>query len=154
MSDERERNKKAVRAHFAALSSGDYSALERIYDPGARNYAAAPFEDNVPVDGRPMGPADMRRTMEWLRGGMEDLKTDIEELIAEDDQVDAWVRSTGTPNGRTGPMPQAGARTDVYQVHRFRLHDGKIIGHWAVRDDLRMMIQSGVIKPPPRPSAG
>ncbi len=153
MKDDRERNKEAVRAHFAAMSSGDYSALERIYDPAGRNYAAAPFEESVPPDGRPMGPADMRRTMEWLRGGMPDLNTTIEELIAEGDQVVAWARSSGTPNGRTGPVPQAGARTDVYQAHRFRLRDGRIVGHWAVRDDLRMMIQTGVIKPP-RPPAG
>lgn len=129
------------------MSSGDYSVLERIYDPTARNYAMAPFEETCPPDGRPMGPPEIRETMKWLRSGMEDLNAEVEELIAEGDQVDAWVRVTGTPNGKTGPM-QAGARTDARHVHRFRFRDGRIVAHWAVRDDLRALIQSGVIKPP------
>ena len=153
MNDDRERTKEAVRAHFAAMSSGDYSALERIYDPAGRNYAATPFEESVPVGGRPMGPADIRQTMEWLRQSMEDLNMEIEDLIAEGDQVVAWVRATGTPSGKGGPLPQAGVRTDVYHAHRFRLRDGRIVGHWAVRDDLRAMIQSGVVKPPRAPAS-
>ncbi len=37
-------------------------------------------------------------------------------------------------------------------AHRFRLRDGRIVAHWAVRDDLRAMIQSGVIRPPLPPA--
>lgn len=153
MGDDRERNKEAVRAHFAAMSTGDYSQLERFYDPTARNQAAAPFEETVPPGGRPMGPADIRATMEWLRAGMPDLNVEIEELIAEGDQVVAWVRVTGTPTGGTGPMPQTGQRTDVEHAHRFRLRDGRIVAHWAIRDDLRAMVQSGVVRRPTTPAS-
>ncbi len=153
MSDDRERNKAAVHVHFSAMSSGDYSKLEAVYDPAARNYATAPYEATSPAGGRPMGPAAIRQTMEWLRDGMPDLNVEIEELVAEGDQVVAWVRVTGTPNGKTGPMPLAGARTDVQHAHRFSLRDGRITGHWAVRDDLLAMVQSGVITPPGRPAS-
>jgi hypothetical protein len=30
-------------------------------------------------------------------------------------------------------------------MHLFRLHDGKVIEHWAVRDDLGMLQQLGVV---------
>jgi predicted ester cyclase len=46
------------------------------------------------------------------------------------------VRGVATPKGK----PIA-----VELVHIFRLRDGKIVEHWAVRDDLGMMKQLGAI---------
>jgi hypothetical protein len=37
-------------------------------------------------------------------------------------------------------------------VHLFRLRDGELVGHAAVRDDLGLMTQIGVF--PPSPAAG
>jgi predicted ester cyclase len=38
----------------------------------------------------------------------------------------------------------------VELAHMFRVTDGKISEHWAVRDDLGMMQQLGVLPPPTR----
>ena len=77
---------------------------------------------------------------------------EIEELLAEDDQVVAWVRMRGTMTGPRGPVPGSGRVVDFRHAQRFRLRDGRIIEHWAVRDDLRAMIQAGVVTPPERPT--
>jgi predicted ester cyclase len=39
----------------------------------------------------------------------------------------------------------SGGRVSVELAHMFRLRDGKIAEHWAVRDDLGMMQQLGVL---------
>ncbi len=153
MSEVQARNKEVVRTHFAALASGDAEAFAATHDPDGRNHAPAPFDlSEWPSEGKPFGPAEARETLAWLRTGSPDLNVEIEELLAEDDQVVAWVRVTGTLTGPRGPVPGSGRVVDLRHAHRFRLRDGRIIEHWAVRDDLRAMIQAGVVAPPERPS--
>jgi predicted ester cyclase len=146
------RNKDVVRAHFAALARGDADAFADTHHPQGRNHAPAPFDlSEWPPEGRPFGPAEARETLEWLRAGSPDLNVEIESLLAEDDQVVAWVRMTGTRTGPRGPVPAIGHPVDFHHAQRFRLRDGKIVEHWAVRDDLRAMVQAGVVMPPGPP---
>jgi predicted ester cyclase len=42
-------------------------------------------------------------------------------------------------------IPPTGKRFAVEQVHWFRVAEGKLAEHWAVRDDLGMMRQLGAI---------
>ena len=58
MTDEQNRNKDGVREHFAALTSGNYAALDRIHDPAGRNHAHAPFDLTPwPAEGMPLWSA-------------------------------------------------------------------------------------------------
>jgi predicted ester cyclase len=50
----------------------------------------------------------------------------------------------------TQAMPPTGKTFAATQSHWFRLADGKIIEHWANRDDLAMAQQLGWIPPSPR----
>lgn len=154
MTDDLDRNKDVVRTHFAALNSGDYEVLDRIHDPAGRNHAPAPFDlsEWLP-EGKPFGPDEVRATFEWLRAGAPDIHVEVEDLVAEGNQVVAWIRMTGTQTGTVGPIPPTGRATDFRHVHRFLLRDGRIVEHWAVRDDLRAMIQAGVVRPPGQPEA-
>lgn len=146
-----DRQKAAVRAHFAALSSGDYTRLDSIHDPDGRNHAPAPFDlSEWQPEGRPYGPAHVRETFDWLRASAPDLKVDIEDLVAEGDRVIAWLRMTGTQTGSSGPIQPTGRKVDFHHAHRFRFRNGLIFEHWAVRDDLRAMVQAGVVVPPGR----
>jgi len=148
---EQDRNKDVVRAHFAALSSGDADAFADTHDPHGLNHAPAPFDlSDWPPEGRPFSPAEARETLAWLRAGSPDLHVEIEDLIAEGDQIVAWIRMTGTMTGSRGALPAGGQPIDFHHAQRFRLRDERIVEHWAVRDDLRAMIQAGVVTPPGR----
>jgi predicted ester cyclase len=154
MSDDLDRNKHLVRIHFDALGSGDYAALESIHDPAGRNHAPGPFDLSAwPAEGKPFGPAEVRETFDWLRAAVPDLRVEIEDLVAEGDEVIAWLRMTGTQTGIDVPAPPTGRKIDFHHAHRFRLRDGRIMEHWAVRDDLRAMLQAGVVRPPGRADA-
>jgi predicted ester cyclase len=50
-------------------------------------------------------------------------------------------------------VPPTGKGFSSRQTHWFRVADGKLAEHWATRDDLRTMIQLGVIQPPGRAAA-
>lgn len=149
-----EANKQVVRAHFAALNAGDAEAFAATHDPAGRNHAPAPFDlSEWPPEGKPFGPAEARQTFGYLRGNMPDLRVEIEDVIAEGDDVVAWIRMSGTQTGSGGPVPATGRAVDFHAAQRFRIRDGLITEHWAVRDDLRAMLQGGVLAPPGRPPA-
>lgn len=146
--------KRVVERWFSAFNSGDTSQLAEIHDAECHNHAPGPFDSTVwPVSGKAFGPDEAASTINWLRQNMPDLNVRIESLLGEADQVVAWIRATGTPTG-PGPIPPTGRRVDFAQAHRFRISEhGRIVEHWAVRDDLLSMLQSGAIDPPHRSTA-
>lgn len=122
MTNDLDRNKSLVRAHFEALETGNYASLDRLHDSAGRNHAPGPFDlSEWPAEGRPFGPAEVRATFEWLRAGAADLHVEVEDLIAEGDQVDAWVRITGTQTGAGGPVLATGQSTDFRQAEVGRM---------------------------------
>jgi len=145
--------KVVIERWFSVFNTGDVEQFEHVHDPECRNHASAPFDLSTwPEEGKEFGPAEVAETVRWLRTNQPDLHVAIEHVMAEDDQVVAWIRATGTPTG-PGPIPPTGSPIDFAQAHRFRIRDGKVIEHWAVRDDLRSMMQAGVITPPAREPA-
>ncbi len=146
-------NKQLIRTHFAALNGGDVEAFAATHDPAGRNHAPGPFDlSEWPPEGKPFGPPEARETFGYLRGSMPDLRVDIEDLIAEGDQVVAWIRMRGTQTGSGGPVPATGRAVDFHHAQRFRIRGGRIVEHWGVRDDLRAMLQAGLAAPPARPA--
>ena len=151
--DDLERNKALIQAYWQAVNAEDYATLESIHDPAARNHAPAAFDvSEWPAEGKPFGPGEVRETYQWIRRSQPDLHVDVEALIAEGDQVVAWVRATSTLTGTGGPIPPTGRSLDFHHAHRFRISEDRIVEHWAVRDDLRAVVQAGVVNPPSRPT--
>lgn len=147
-----ERNKDAVRLHFEVLNTGEYATLSDLHDSDARNHAPAAFDLSTwQPEGKPFGPADIRATFEWLRTGFPDLRVEILDIIGEGDRVMARIRMFGTQSGNFGKVHATHGACDYEHIHIFRLAGGKIVEHWAVRDDLKAMLQLGVVAPPAPP---
>jgi predicted ester cyclase len=70
-------------------------------------------------------------------------------VIADDEYVvvRAVRESTWTAESFRGMLTPKGVKTAVEMVHIWRLANEKIIEHWAVRDDLGLMFQLGVVSP-------
>jgi predicted ester cyclase len=91
----------------------------------------------------------MRRSAEWLLAQFPDLHMTIEAMVAEGDTVAVRVLSEGTNLGPlNGVVPPTGKRFSARQSHWYRVVDGKLVEHWATREDLAAMLQLGVIQPP------
>ena len=48
-------------------------------------------------------------------------------------------------------VPPTGKRFSARQSHWFRVEEGKLVEHWATREDLPTMLQLGIIQPPGGP---
>jgi steroid delta-isomerase-like uncharacterized protein len=102
----------------------------------------------VPPGMAATGPETLRQVVQLLTTAFPDHHTTIEDLIAEGDKVVVRATFSGTHQGVFLGIPPTGRPFTQQQIHVVRITDGKIAEHWAVRDDLRMMRQLGVIPGP------
>jgi predicted ester cyclase len=136
--------------------------IHRLYDEGINRQDARAAAAFYTVDARnhlrTVGRAGMQKVFETLFTVFPDFNYRIEEVTAEDDRVVCKVVMTGTHLGEpvlpeafsgmlSGVLP-TGKRVEVLQFHGFRVRDGEIAEHAAVRDDMGMMIQLGLVKRP------
>jgi predicted ester cyclase len=143
-----EANKELVRRHFEEIfNRKNFAVCDELMAQEYLEHAPAPFSEDAP--GRVNGPKAMRQTAEWLLAQFPDLRMTIEAMISEGDTVAARVLSEGT-NLRplNGVVPPTGKRFRARQSHWYRVAEGKLVEHWATREDLPAMLQLGVIQPP------
>ena len=145
------------------MSVANNTALVRqLYEEGLNRRdaaaAAAFYAADAKNHGRTVGREGMRKVFESLFAVLPDFHYRIEEATAEGDRVVCKVTMTGTHLGRptlpevfsgmlTG-IPPTGKGVQVLHFHSFRIRDGQIAEHAAVRDDLGMLLQLGLLKRP------
>ena len=138
------------------MADGDLREFEALIHPEAVNREAA----HEPMASRGKGPAAFYASALWLRGAFSDLRWDVHKVLADGGLVAVHATMSGR---HTGPfvrydgagavsqvMPPTGRTFSATQTHWLRPDDGKIIEHWANRDDLETARQAGWIPPSPR----
>jgi predicted ester cyclase len=135
-----EENKAIVQRFLdEVVGRGDMAAAVELCTPDSVNHAAAPD--------RQRGVENIKAVLEFSRHAQPDQRWVEQYFVAEGDLVVVYGRREGTWQASSfrGVNTPSGTRVSVELAHMFRLHDGKIAEHWAVRDDLGMMQQLGVI---------
>lgn len=142
-----EENKATVRRFVdEAFNRRNMDILDELVTPESFNHEAYNPEWQRGGDG-------YKRTFEWLLSAFPDFRFDVDDMVAEGDMVAARVTMSGTHEGEFVGIPATERRFSVHQIHWFRLDDGKLVERWAVRDDMGMMRQLGVVTPPGRSQA-
>ncbi len=135
-------NKDRVRRQFEDLwNDGRLDAVNDFFHEDFMNFGRQ-YHD---------GRALVRQIVSVWRTAFPDLRFTVESIVAEDDLVMCEVSFQGTHLGEFPLIPPLegptllpnGRAFRVKHIHRFRLRDGKIVEHFAVRDDLGMFQQLG-----------
>jgi predicted ester cyclase len=88
-----------------------------------------------------------------FRTGFPDVKFTIDDMVSQGDIVATLVHGEGTQTGQFMNIPATGKHAKWRSVGFFRVRDGKIVEHWGIPDMLGLLIQLGVIPPPPAESS-
>ena len=146
-----EADSELVRRHFEEIfNRKNLAVCDEIMAEGYVEHGVAPFAQTAP--GRVNGPQAMRATAEWSLARFPDLRMTMEAMIAEGDTVAVRILSEGTNLGPlNGVVPPTGKRFSARQSHWLRVGGGKLVEHWATREDLPTMLQLGIIQPPGGP---
>jgi predicted ester cyclase len=110
----------------------DLDAIDELASPGYVNHAAT-------TDEYRHGGA--RRIWEWLLSVFPDHRFDVEDAAADGETVAVRGTCTGTHEGELMGIAPTSKRFAVQHSHWFRVVDGRLAEHWAVREDLGMLQQ-------------
>jgi predicted ester cyclase len=137
------------------MAHGSRDEFDAVFHSDALNREGK----DEPPECRGRGPAAFYATALWLRQWFADLAFEVHEVVVEGDLVvihnTMSGRQTGTAviygaEGRVEQaMPATGKTFATTQSHWLRLCDGKVIEHWANRDDQGTAMQLGWIPPTP-----
>jgi steroid delta-isomerase-like uncharacterized protein len=139
-----ETNKRLALRWLEAIWNGDLDApaaggvVEQVVHPDFHNHEAA-------AD-RPGGPDGFRDTARRLRRAFADLRIEPLDVIAEADKVVIRARVSGRQVGPFAGMPATGREFSVEHTHTVPIQDGKVLEHWANRDDYGTMRQLGLLR--------
>ncbi len=136
--------------------------IQRLMDEGHNRQdadaAAAFYAEDAMNHLRPAGRAGMKTMFETLYIVFPDFHYQIEESTAEGDRVVCKVSMSGTHRGQPkvreafsgmlNDVAPTGKSVKVFQFHSFRVANGKIAEHAAVRDDMGMVLQLGLVRRP------
>ena len=136
-------NTKIVeRIPLEVLNNGKFDLLDEILAPN--------FADHFAQPGTPPTREGLKQTLKALKTAFPDLRYTIDKVIACDDQVVHYVTATGTMKSDFMGIPATGKRASWTEIHIGHVANGRLTEHWAVVDQLGMLVQLGVVPAPGR----
>jgi pimeloyl-ACP methyl ester carboxylesterase/predicted ester cyclase len=130
-------NRAPVLALFDAVQNDE---LDRIDD-----LVSADFVDHGAPPGMvPPGPEGYRAIFRVLKRALR-IDYTMLDVVAQGESVMAWVRCTGRHVGEFVGIPPTDREFAFEAMHRYRVEDGVIREHHAVRDDLALHRQLGLV---------
>jgi steroid delta-isomerase-like uncharacterized protein len=138
-------NIKTVRRAMEAFNTGDTRNVHEFVSSEYINIESQKAKDSYRSQLR--GPEEFIDTIKNLRSAFPDLHYEEQEIISQDDTVVFVGTVTGTHTGSFFFIPPTGNKISYEAVHIHTIgKDGKIIEHRAIRDDLKFMLQLGLVK--------
>ncbi len=123
-------------------NNGNLALIDELFTPDYINH--------TPSIGQMAGPEGIKQLIGSFRNAAPDLHFTINDMIAEGDRVVTRWTAQGTHQGELMGVPPTGKQITVTAIVIDRIVEGRIVEHWAGRDDLGLFQQLGLI-PSPEP---
>lgn len=135
-----ELNEQLGRRYFEEVwNRGNVDILDQLLAPEYINHT--PGTPNPPP-----GPAGLKPIVLGMRQAFPDLHYEIKDVVATDQAVVLRVVMTGTHRGDLFGVAPTGRRVTVDQINIEHIENGRIVEHWRVTDELKLMRQLGLVQ--------
>jgi steroid delta-isomerase-like uncharacterized protein len=135
-----EDNKAIVRRFIGALNQGDLTTAMDLLAPDYLDTDAPP--------GTPRGTEGWLQTHQIFFDAFPDLRLDIQDSIAEGDQVVTRWTATGAHTGTFPGLPTTGRQVSITGMSLGRIVNGRFVENLDIVDRLGMLQQLGAIPAP------
>ena len=134
-------------------------ALEEIYAKGdlelANELIHPDFVDHEPAHPeQPTGPESVKQTVRQLHDTFGDLRFEVQDEIAEGEDVVQLVTMCGRHTGPLMGREPTGKEFAVRHIYIWRIAGDRIVDHWGSRDDLGLLAQLGLLDMHEEPRGG
>ena len=135
-------NKALVqRIYDEVFSAGKIEVIDELVAPDVIEHEEMP--------GLSPDREGVKQFVRMLREAFPDLRFAPQDVIAAGDRVVARIRITGTHRGEFAGIAATNHSVDVEAIDIMRVQGGKLVEHWGITDQFRMMQQLGVIPEEP-----
>lgn len=133
-------NANIARRYFEEVwNRGNVSTLDELLAPNYLNHTPSTPDP-------PPGPAGLKPIVLAMRRAFPDLHYEIKDVIATEQSVVVRVLMTGTHRGDLFGVAATGRRVEVEQINIEHIRDGRIVEHWRITDELKLMRQLGIVR--------
>jgi steroid delta-isomerase-like uncharacterized protein len=134
-------NQELFRRYFDEVANGgNLDLADEIF---ASDYA---HHDPANPDPRPMiGPQAVKDHLTSLKTAFPDLVFDVDDMIADGDQIIVRWTARGTNTGDYFGIPPSGKPIEITGMNTWKTRDGQAIEGWVNRDDMLLLQQIGVV---------
>ena len=137
----REKNKATCRSFIQhVFNEGNFSSVRDFVSPDSLHHELDGV--SIPAGRSPEWFADL---VHLYHVAFPDLRVEIQDQIAENDQVVTSLRMQGTQEGPLLGIGASGKKVDITGVRIDRLSEGKIAESWFHWDGLGMLTQIGAL---------
>lgn len=139
MSSAQERNREVVRRFIEeGWNEADFEVVEELV-------AADGVTHDPTLGDLPEGPEGAKQAIQLYHDAFSDAHLEIEDVIADEDEVAVRWTGTGTHDGELMGVEPTGTEVEVSGIEIDRVEDGKIAETWVVYDALGMLQQLGAV---------
>jgi predicted ester cyclase len=144
MTNKEQNNLFLVKQAIDTLNTGNTSRVSEFISPRYFNHES----QMDPVRSKMRGPQEFIDTVSKLREAFSDLHYEQQNSISSEEMVLSIVTVTAKHTGSFfGFIPATGNKIKYEATHIFTIgEDDKITEHRAIRDDLALMFQLGLVK--------
>lgn len=134
--------KMAERLPLEILNKGAYALIDELLAPD--------YVDHVTQPGIPKTREGYKQRTMALRMAFPDLHYTIDDEIEGGDRVVQRLTASGTMTADFMGMTATHKRATWSEIHIWRVANGRLTEHWALVDQLGMLVQLGIVPAPGR----
>jgi steroid delta-isomerase-like uncharacterized protein len=134
--------KNIERIPLEVLNNGNFALLDEL--------VATDFVDRSAQPGTSPTREGLKQSLIALKKAFPDLHYTLDDSIESGDRIVHRLTASGTMKDDFMGIPATGKRATWTEVHIGRVANGRLTEHWAVVDQLGMLVQLGIVPAPGR----
>ena len=128
---------------YAAMSGHDLDTIMELVDDSVVDHQIPP--------GMPNGKDGVRGFFDMMIASTPDMTFEILDVLISGNRACIRSKVTGTQTGEFMGMPATNKPFDVEGIDIVEVNDDeKVVEHWGIFDTMGMMMQTGLVEPPPQ----